>query len=138
MVICSVHTEDKPPASGDNVHLTSFLSLGESAVLRVYAFQHSVCVCVCHRLRHVAPHAGSQGCWVRMSSGTANGGGSQLSSWITEDGVGRQWMFVGGACSHHSSCDTPVGTESCRVEQKGPLMCMFCSLSGSLWRWIQT
>lgn len=99
------------PASGDNLHLTSFLSLGESAVLHVYVFQRRYRVRV-HR--HVAPHAGSQGYWVMMNSGTANGG-SQLSSWITEDGVGRQWMFVGGACSHHSSCETPLGTESCRV-----------------------
>lgn len=59
-----------------------------------------------HRRRHVAPHAACQGHWVRMSSGTANGA-SQLSSWITEDGLGRQWMFVGGAWSHRTSCETP-------------------------------
>lgn len=50
----------------------------------------AVCVCVfgcryvfmCHRRSHVTPHAGCQGGWVEMSSGTANGG-SQLSSWIS-------------------------------------------------------
>lgn len=70
-----------------------------------------------HRHRHVAPHAGCQGHWVRRSSGTANGG-SQLSSWITEDGLDRQWMFVGGAWSYRGSCETPAGSESCRVLQK--------------------
>lgn len=40
-------------------------------MLHVYVFQRRYRVRV-HR--HVAPHAGSQGYWVMMNSGTANGG----------------------------------------------------------------
>lgn len=69
-----------------------------------------------------------------MSSGTANGG-SQLSSWITEEGLDRQWMFGGGAWSRHGSCESPAGTEVLQsATKKGRARSLQCTESASVER----